>query len=1671
MKSYLCFYRHVEFISEHRLLYHNVEVLPTQVLETFLQPNPNVEKLEQAVGTLDEQSPVYQAMLERSKTLSDQERTIINFNCQRLREQAKARAETLRKISLLQNGINTSRHAPSTSTAAPEKSGLEGAWEWTKEKTQAGWEWTKENPVPALAIVGTASLGAYSLYRLWKWWKGEKPKENGKKAGEGEKKSNGWWWKVLLGVPVVGILGWGMYEGVQWMRKNLGSWDQAKEWMAKAENRLKSMVGLGNKGAQYGLQEEQYHDAVELWKRYGDSGTDQINKAFGDENVEGRNKFLADMKQSTDILPRNGIEYQRVGTALGNYELGLESAAKAVEFWMGNHKLEVLIGSVLAVRFGILRAILRGSSSVTMKALALGNTLRRWAQHHPLASLFILGGTAAGTFAAYRKLKEAYLPKNLQELAKTCVEEKDLIVGESTEIAKEKQQFLYECGSRLVGFTGDVAAYVEKQFGSLYALMVESLSGAVDSIALSNQEAIAEKQEDCTMILRLHLAAKLQDVQADQPKKNSGEVQRHEQASHDLEAYSDAMILAHCVGDSSSGEPESLFLKLQQSCASLDTPISLTRNNGIVQWETQEMEEPLDLSIDPSIRDREQAYALSNTLWHGESASSRIGGAMLQEWRESQQRNLDKIGHGHPFAAVLIGNILHCIDLDNIERYFSVPVDLVAGMLFESDEDRKRRGFQVTLGNAAATTIMFTLSAEVVAKIKRFAVGGGAVRFRGVRAFARFVPGASQVEMLNRMWRLKDEARVFGVLRSRIGLANARRALRALGKANILPQHISLIKYSQDPEELIRLSRAWNAGGHPKTAIGLVRKAQQSGNTVELQKATEKLRDALRKHVVDMRLKVTKLWDPMKSGKILGRTQIGAEANLIFDQVADALAPPPPAAPATPKNPGGKAPTSPSGNPSQGPRSGSTTPAGPKTQPAQTRTTGTGTAQAERIPGAGRTRSPAVSRSGTPAHELVSPEAAERFVKQHGDVGEAIEQAAANAKRLDALKASDKVRGLLKTLPLNSNLQKALDESPEFARLLFRHLDSVDDPAKLLRTLNASADMPENAALLGRVMQSEKGFARALKVVEGGGDLVGTLSKTSHLIRILKGAGRVAPVVIDAAVIFGTVCEMIETAAIIDQQKQKKVSPEVIRLTEQRYYYHAAQLGVSGVGFVAGGCLIVGVGSTVALPLVLVTLPVSVVLYGAYEGHKWKEAQERTAEDWQKEFDLIALLTDVRTYSFGERAGHAWELSNISLLTLAVPGSHVWQQGSELYKLVSGGREQQVKDLFRRIQEVDRKKIRAVVAHTTTVTIPEVVTGDDGQPRDLYPTEVKQYQQELDWYVEAKMQYILSRRQDAAHAIKSYGNITDLLEESEAAGLLAKDRPVLEKRRAELQRSTDPAARKIAAQLGEILDETDLMKQAQLYQKYLRRKQTDELYGGLSVYLAMQSPQQRKAQYHQVEQVIASTVLSNAKQTYVNYCMRSAEDNIKGGLDGDSPRIVRMYAMEQVKKLAREKGSTLTRQLMSDVDTPRDQGVWEFQEVLQDAQREVERLLANPVSTWQSMSAEDKERLGYAFSARDQVKEKDRPKSNAGEALMRRIGVNVHGKENYYTKQYGWYGNHYLYIKFDEEQGKWLADIGGLSDLQGPEEFCCCNMWGGTDKYNQLLEDLAAINRGKEPSQ
>lgn len=96
--------------------------------------------------------------------------------------------------------------------------------------------------------------------------------------------------------------------------------------------------------------------------------------------------------------------------------------------------------------------------------------------------------------------------------------------------------------------------------------------------------------------------------------------------------------------------------------------------------------------------------------------------------------------------------------------------------------------------------------------------------------------------------------------------------------------------------------------------------------------------------------------------------------------------------------------------------------------------------------------------------------------------------------------------------------------------------------------------------------------------------------------------------------------------------------------------------------------------------------------------------------------------------------------------------------------------------------------------------------------------------------------------------------------------------------------------------------------------------------------------------------------------------------------------------------------------------------------------------------------------------------EKMQARYEKGKAYMKEINANDNG--SYYTKQYGFWGNYFLYIQFDAGRGKWQCDLGERKDMQDPVEggkrFHNTGISWGAGNYNDVADKLARINEDKD---
>jgi hypothetical protein len=1539
-------------------------------------------------------------------------------------------------------------------------------------------EWSSKQ----IATAATLTVGAVGIYALWRHWRSKKgaeeeteDEETTGKSKAKKKEKKGWFKKMLPWIPVVGLGAIGLYAGHKMLMrfenyaKMFGNaQEQMDAFKKKAQAELdeaKRMLPGHGEWEKYGVDKDAFLKAKDVYRIKGEHGRAEIAKIFGLKDGETSPQFelfMKDMGERYKGEKRNNINYSRASVALENYETDIGTAVIGLEKWVENHAFEVMVGTLVAARLGILQAIIRGAGTALQKAVQLTKALAMWGIKHPFISLFALAGSIYGL----KKLKDnVELPSNLKELSLACTGTNTaMAINAQGDVGKEELAAVQSHMKILGAITEDFDPWVGRQVTSLMKLVGETVP---DMIKLTDEELIAKNNCGGMDALRHTLEMKKRGVKTDAEQRESGLGVKLEEAITLLDDFKTAFIQARCTDHKGTDEAPAALEKLKAALAAVEITVSV--QDGVVIWKTAEMDETYDLCVDPSMTNRAELKLKSERLRHGQFIGTYLATHALDQIRQMENKAMqagEKLTDNKA-GAMVVGHLVYIFDdWRNAKDYVVVPLDLFLDTIGVGPKfgslDKSRPGnwsdWTANVTKGMLTCTFFAIPVNIAARVKRFMIGGGPTATLSRRIAFAVTPGLSQWQAVSDIVNFRQELEVM----RQFDFLQARRINRICGSAKIRPQWISIIQTTDDFDTLKGLAKELGLSIEKGATVSSLRKTLENEirtrlRAVKSHKITDTAADVATGHWVRA----------VKGRKFGGAETMFEELKYTFAKVEDLQ-----------------------------------------------RLKGGGVTLAEMVEGGVSTRQ--LVKVWKVDDLIAAKVAIEDLIKAGADVAElkaagaTLEQlvkgGVADAQRVSAgfsqtsvdaarhalkapkvvpgkgpvfsalLSGSTEAQNVLKTLKLSPQLEKALEDSPEFARLFIKQLEGGKDASKLISELNNVCKTAQEAEYVATVMRTETGFSRVAADIARGKEVATALrnaSKISRFTRVAKAAKfglKAVPLVFDALAIYGSVVEMIELHNKLSEQKRLGVSQDVMDLTAQRYYYLGAELGVSIVGAGASICFIVGVGSAVAGPVALATLPISAVIYGAYEGHKWQEDQARSSEDWAKEYDLVTLLTDVRSYDFGERVGHAWD--QMGGWTMFIP---IYGQVSATYRALSSDVR---KDLMDRIQKMDRKKLEAIVAHTSTVTVPTSMKGEDGKERPLTAQEQQQYKEMLTRYVEAKTEFLLSFREDGAHAIRSSGDVTDMLQGAESHALLLRDRPQLEAKRKQLeeQAKTDPAARKHLDELSAVLDEKDMQKQAILYGKLLREDQMASMYLSFGMQLTGMDKEKREGTRPYMEKAIAGYLCNASNNAYINLCVQCEEANmVEWWPDGNAQTVTKLYAAERMQEIAKEKAGPITSKLIANAENPTEVGESEYMRAMDEALHDIERFLSNPKGIYGSIPEAKKGQLGMKFQDKERVEvsEKFKKRQELGEAVMYRVGANYHG--DYYTKQYGVWLNSYMYITFDAKQGKWMSVMGNSSDFtyQDPDSYVNTEYGisgaGGADNYNKLREALVAINQDREP--
>lgn len=838
------------FLRERRLIFQKAVEVPqplSQRIADFMRRNGDdreLEELVQNVREVPEKQTVLDGALQQLQTFEEKERQAITVNLDSLQERIVGKMKMHERVlaqGAVRSWLDRARQAlagkesgiPSatapenpakTVPATPGQMAMNFAEGVTNTVLPTR---VTENMTPAQKRVfgGAVTVGA-ALIAGWVAYGLIKGKEAGQKQ-EGGILRKAMWGMLIGGATIIGGAHLADFL-IERYGKQLIPGKMLDAANKKIETVSAKVTELGWKGQpweKYGLDETTYEKAKDIFSRWGKSGEVEIKNLFGEENKEGHQKFIEDMEiEIGREKDEKGIAFVRPPVALLNYEKNLENGLRSMRLWIDNHKTEVVLGTLLATRLGILRAALDGTRAIGTMSLETANLLRRWVQRNPLISLLLLGGTALGAFELIRASRKTRLPENLAELAKACAKGSSLLMGEGEEIGKDVLETLRTYGAEVAIIGENFAEWVEDNAADLLQKLA---AAAPEAIALTKEEVIANRHLGCFDALRQHIAIKSSDAGRNRDQVDAGVVKNCDHALECIQEYEQVFLREHCVeGVKETDATTVSFRKLCDAIKSLE--IDVVEKDGIVEWKDRSMDEAWDLGVAPGVQSKESVdgvYDRSGMLYHGESTGNYFVYAVIEHLREQEQQGIDRFGNS--WVGVLMGNVFYCVNRQNFKDYFVLQADAVGELFSGNDWGEKARTVSATLGKSMVTMGLFSLSADILANAKRLAIGGGYMTFNPIKlrnpgqilinTVKSAMPGQSQYLMGRGIYRGMQDAKLFWDIRKTHGYWRARFVNTVLAKAGVRPEWIRTIENATKVSDLDLVS-GYLGHGHAKEA-------------------------------------------------------------------------------------------------------------------------------------------------------------------------------------------------------------------------------------------------------------------------------------------------------------------------------------------------------------------------------------------------------------------------------------------------------------------------------------------------------------------------------------------------------------------------------------------------------------------------------------------------------------------------------------------------------------------------------------------------------------------------------------------------------------------------------------------------------------------------------------
>ncbi len=646
-------------------------------------------------------------------------------------EEARSRREQLKRSVMPNSATGKSQSMEPAKTLAQT---------WLPQSANP-LEWNSNQ----IAAVSTATAGLVGIYALWRWFHKPKQKSGDANPVKNEAPVKSSILRKLAWIPGIGLLAAGVYYGHQYLKKFEGYAKTFDDMQKKVDGVVqwgKDILPFSTKKEEekkYAISEEQRNAAEKSYRKTRGKDLAEIRMIFGvleGEETSQYQAFIKDMAEKYATREVNGVIYARADVALSNYEESLEVGLKQVGQWIENHSFEIGLLTVALMKTELLsiKDVISSGLSIGERSAKVAASLAKMSIKHPLISVFAVGSTFVAMKAAVMASKHFELPENFQELGNAFSKKTEIIRGEGSAPLAKQIETTREGAIQLAAIGSNFGVWIG---GAIEDFGKKVLNAAPDTIGYTQEEVMKIRHEKSLNDLENWITNSASLSVSSTKAATEGKTAKFDLAQKQLEAFRKSLIAERLDSVTTSDQPQKLLEELKTTLKELG--VELETSGGIVRWKT-EGKEQTDLCVDPSIKDKKTLYNRSKEMHEGEESNgSYIFFRAIQHLREKEQNateNAEGWGIDNKIVAMVVGNLIYFTDPDNHWEFWTAPLSIgadlfgtgvnIAGTAFGKKIDGKdvvdtTSNFTIAATNAA----LISLSAGVLARIKRFTVGGG----------------------------------------------------------------------------------------------------------------------------------------------------------------------------------------------------------------------------------------------------------------------------------------------------------------------------------------------------------------------------------------------------------------------------------------------------------------------------------------------------------------------------------------------------------------------------------------------------------------------------------------------------------------------------------------------------------------------------------------------------------------------------------------------------------------------------------------------------------------------------------------------------------------------------------------------------------------------------------